>query len=405
MDIRPVNERESVSLGDVMRLSYYFQIDEEDYIRHLKKRNEGETVAKKNEAARAVFDNTGKLCTSTVLHDFKVRFDGHEVGMGGIGGVATLPEERRKGHVRAMFQNLLPEMRDRGMLFSYLYPFSMNYYAMYGYSQAYNRHVCQLETYQLKMFVKRREVTYRLVEPEINIETKERRLNDNDARDLSEVYNAFIKDRNLAVVRDTERLNRHFAKIPFCENRYTYICYSDGSPTGYVSFSIDDKVEQRCMDVAEICFKDQDAFGALMELLYQNAYQIRYVKLALPADMLFFIETVEGFSVKTTLNTQGMNRVVDAEAVLKLARIDSPLAKGRFSIKVSDQMLDWNNHTFLVEWENAERQVSIADSTIGADADLTVDIGRFTQLVTGYASARVGDMYFMPKQLFIGDFF
>ena len=62
-----------------------------------------------------------------------VRFDGHMVTMGGVGGVATLPEHRRKGAIRVCMDAALKKMYADGDVFSVLYPFSRAYYRQFGY--------------------------------------------------------------------------------------------------------------------------------------------------------------------------------------------------------------------------------------------------------------------------------
>jgi len=53
--------------------------------------------------------------------------------MAGIAGVATHPLARRSGHVRALMNRLLGEMRDEGCAVSVLYPFRPSFYGRFGY--------------------------------------------------------------------------------------------------------------------------------------------------------------------------------------------------------------------------------------------------------------------------------
>lgn len=64
----------------------------------------------------------------------RARFDGRIVELGGIGGVASLPQYRRKGGIRALMNAVLRDMYDRGFVFSGLYPFSRAYYKKFGYT-------------------------------------------------------------------------------------------------------------------------------------------------------------------------------------------------------------------------------------------------------------------------------
>ncbi len=62
--------------------------------------------------------------------------------MGGVGGVASFPYARRKGHVRTMFGRIFELMHDRGDAVSTLYPFRESFYERLGYaSMPQNRFV------------------------------------------------------------------------------------------------------------------------------------------------------------------------------------------------------------------------------------------------------------------------
>ena len=77
-------------------------------------------------------DDRTMLATMTVV-PWTTRFDGHAVPMGGIGGVASLPQYRRTGAIRGCFGAALRDMYDGGTLLSYLYPFSTAFYRRFGY--------------------------------------------------------------------------------------------------------------------------------------------------------------------------------------------------------------------------------------------------------------------------------
>jgi predicted acetyltransferase len=58
---------------------------------------------------------------------------GHTYQMAGVAGVASLPQVRRRGHVRAVLTDLLGRMRDSGHVVSALYPFRPSFYERFGY--------------------------------------------------------------------------------------------------------------------------------------------------------------------------------------------------------------------------------------------------------------------------------
>lgn len=54
--------------------------------------------------------------------------------MGGVTGVATMPEARRGGHIRALLQRLIEEMHADRQVVSTLYPFKTSFYELFGYA-------------------------------------------------------------------------------------------------------------------------------------------------------------------------------------------------------------------------------------------------------------------------------
>ena len=80
-------------------------------------------------------DDATMMATFCVL-PWRANFDGHEVVMGGIGGVASLPQYRRGGAIRCCFEAALPDMYAQGMTLSYLYAFSNAFYRKFGYELA-----------------------------------------------------------------------------------------------------------------------------------------------------------------------------------------------------------------------------------------------------------------------------
>lgn len=77
--------------------------------------------------------NSDKLAAKLHIHPLEV-FLGEEVfSMGGIAGVATWPESRRKGFIQDLMLESLEEMKQRGMSVSMLHPFSVGFYRKYGW--------------------------------------------------------------------------------------------------------------------------------------------------------------------------------------------------------------------------------------------------------------------------------
>ncbi len=92
-----------------------------------------------------VFDGK-KLIAGMHEIDYLMRFDGHSVKMSGIGGVGTLPEARKSGHIRHIFEKLLLQAYEKGVVFSSLSPFSHDFYRKFGYEIACARNKISIPT-------------------------------------------------------------------------------------------------------------------------------------------------------------------------------------------------------------------------------------------------------------------
>ncbi|MBA2776307.1 MAG: GNAT family N-acetyltransferase, partial [Chloroflexia bacterium] len=82
----------------------------------------------------AVFED-GQPQTSCAVHTMSENVRGKVFPMGGIGGVATFPQARRKGHVRKMMTRSFELMHEQGMPVSSLYPFRDSFYERLGYAE------------------------------------------------------------------------------------------------------------------------------------------------------------------------------------------------------------------------------------------------------------------------------
>ncbi len=81
-----------------------------------------------------VYEGSEALATCS-LHEMTENIRGTVLGMGGLGGVASLPQGRRRGHVRNMLAYSFELMHERGMPVSALYPFRDSFYERLGYAQ------------------------------------------------------------------------------------------------------------------------------------------------------------------------------------------------------------------------------------------------------------------------------
>lgn len=78
----------------------------------------------------------GKIVSCLVIIPSTIYLGGTIVPMGGIGGVATLPDQRKHGYAGMLMANSVHALRDLGFATSALYPFSFKYYRKFGWEFA-----------------------------------------------------------------------------------------------------------------------------------------------------------------------------------------------------------------------------------------------------------------------------
>jgi predicted acetyltransferase len=355
----------------------------------------------------AAFDDAGEMLGSIGVIPYQIAFDGHTVGMSGIGGVSTLPPYRRKGMIRACFEHAFAEMREQKQLFSALYPFSVMYYRKFGYEIATEVAEWTIDFSAIPDYA---DVggSYSMYSP------------GDDLSDYLMVYRAFSKYYTFAIDREICDMVP-FTSNPYEKFQFLYLFRNDaGEPKGYLSFyheTADNKSIINCVTPfhgVEFCFSDIEGLKGLLCFVRKFAPKYDTLKITLPKDFPLQLYLGETNDVKREMLFRGMVRVVDAEQVLRIAQYQG---NGAFSIRIDDPCAPWNQDCFDVKFE-AGRAVSIERG--GKSPDIAMSIGDFSRLITGcrneaplsqfpsvviYHNNPVFDQVFYSKPNWFGDFF
>jgi len=320
-----------------------------------------------NDRWAAFEDDDQTMMSYFIANPYPVNFDSHHCTMFSIGGVATLPQYRRRGGIRACFEAALPEMYDRGAAFSYLYPFSTAYYRKFGYEMC-----CENFGYQIKLSAFRSypvEGSCSLVEPGHLM------LNE-----IKTVYQVWQNKYNLMVENEDFEYAWVVNSNPAKSQVFTYVYKSnEGKPKAYVTFrKVEDATTQN-IKCSNFFFTDIEGFQGLMNLLQSCSSDHQNVSFELPTDQFItplFPEWSMGAG-KCEKIFQGMVRVINVEQVLKMAKYKGD---GTITIQVSDAQIPQNNHTFLVNFkDDTALEVSITEQP----ADISLGITDFSRLIVG----------------------
>lgn len=354
----------------------------------------------------AAYTDDGKEMMSTLtISQFQIQFDGHSCLMGGVGGVATLPQYRRQGGIRGCFRAALPDLYKKGYDFSYLYPFSTEYYRKFGFE-------CCVQKYQVTVqlgLLKPPPVagTLRLAESRCNLTEAIRAID----RAWESAYNMMV----LHQPRDYGWVEK---SSPAVSQEFTYVYFRpDGTPAAYTTFRKADQPDGRNLVCSRFCFVDKEGFAGLMQLLASLASDHMFAKFSVPAvpAMQYLMPEWSLGAARWTVQPAGMVRVVNVRHVLEKARC---IGSGCVTLEILDEIIPENNRTFRVTFSQ-DRVVSVEETRAEPDAVLTIPA--FSALICGVSdfaeAARWMDgvevrnphaclwPLFYPKKLMIADYF
>lgn len=304
---------------------------------------------------------------SSVLyaHDHDVWFDGQLTRSVGIGGVATLPEGRVKGGIRAIFETCLPQWYREGYVFSTLYPFSHHFYRKFGYELV--QKTCRYTVPIASLAPSRNDQPAALV---------------TDPAQLSAIADAFGKQNNLTIRRRPDQWS-FVSKDPYKDVRYTYTI----GERAFLTVKVKKKPQggDYTLDVVDLAFEDPAAFRDLLGFIYSLRAQFDQVEMPLPDRVPLHDMIDECYDVTQTVTQHGMARIINLRQALTMKCYPQG-ASGSFTMLVQDPQIEENNGLFQVIYEDgkAKRVEKIADCD--ASADLRVDIQTATRLILGSLS-------------------
>lgn len=321
----------------------------------------------------SAFDGgTEEMMSMFIVSDFTVHFDGHACKMGGIGGVATLPQYRRRGGIRGCFQAALPDMYASGYDFSYLYPFSTAYYRKFGY-----------ECCVRKLFFS---VHLGLLTPPEFHGTLRLAEAGNPMTEAIRAVDAVWEGKyNMMVQHRAEDYKWTEKQAPAVKQEFTYVCFSpNGTPKAYASFTKEDQDGGRNLVCSRFCFTDREGFSGLMNLFKSLSADHELVKFSLPASEAMehlFPEWSMG-AAACSLQPAGMVRAVNVKSVLEKAAYEG---SGSAVLRVRDPQIPENDRTFSLRFSQG-KAVSVEETREEADADLS--IAAFSALIAGVCDFR-----------------
>lgn len=318
MHCRHIRAEEFIKAEQIMNIAFRFQWD---------KYPENDSGTRHHNIYGAFEGDEMTSCI--VANAFTCAYFGNDVGMLGVGGVATLPEYRRGGHIRHLLTHVLQESYRRGDVLSSLYPFSHPFYRKFGFENGQHMNKLFLDTEELRQFP----VTGRV----------RQFMPGNDDTVIKDIYNTFIHNRNFACRRGDWEWNA-LKKDPYLTHVYTYLWYADdGKAEAY--FTVIHEEDSKNFILRDWAFLSARAVRGMFGFLGQLTPSGEKTEIWLPGDVNPFLLFNEPYALRVEHTSRGMIRVVNVEKALELHPFDDGAA---FTLQVKDNQITENNGTFCV---------------------------------------------------------
>ncbi|MEH7380719.1 GNAT family N-acetyltransferase [Bacillus sp. JJ1533] len=273
--------------------------------------------------------------------------------MGGIAGVATYPEYRRKGYVKELLTYALETMKTQGFTVSMLHPFDVSFYRKYGWELFSNR---------LKTIQQRSDLI--MLEPVEG--TVKRYLFENvNLDELNQVYRQYASRFSGMLVREDDWWKSVIDDLHIA-------IYYDATerPIGYILYETKDEK----MTVEEFVPVNAEARRGLWNFICQHDSMIAELEMITYEKEPLFFALKKQKTVKREVLPYFMVRIVDVESFLKEYKF---AGNETLKLQITDPFAPWNEKTLLVK----EGKVQVTEETEGA---LKLSINALSTVLFGH---------------------
>lgn len=288
---------------------------------------------------------------------FEVLIEGHTFKMGGVAGVASLPEYRRGGKVAKLIGESLVWMKEQGYSISLLYPFKISFYRSYGWEVA-----SAIKTHKFT----NTDLTFLP-----NVLGSVKRPDSIEALPiLKSLYTSFQESFNGLISREESWwMDKVLVDNPYCAVVYN----EQQKPEGYMIYRIKD----RKMVIKESITLTEQAKKGLWNFVCQHDSMIDQVDWPtyMDDDFSFYLNQP---NVETTIKTAAMARIVDAEMFLQkypFKKHPEPIV-----IEIEDEHAPWNNGIYTIENGHVCRGIESNQE----DKKMSMDINTLTAVLMGF---------------------
>ncbi|MDR0896648.1 MAG: GNAT family N-acetyltransferase [Oscillospiraceae bacterium] len=362
MPVRYLTPEDRMAYERIQSIAFVFSMDEKEEKAQIEK----DPGAPVNRIGH--FTEDGTLTACMALPEYTVYFDGHLVKMVGVGGVASLPEHRHGGAVRALFQASLRDMYKGGAVFSALYPFSHAFYRQFGYELSALAMQYEMPMEALKPFRCKADV---------------RMLRAGDSADeVKALYAAYSPRHNLAACRTDADWQSALPSDPLKVRAYPYLLSDEAGPSAYLVIVAEGAFpDEKCARVRELVFAHPQGLRDALGFLGRLSAQYGKTRIALPSDVPLPALLAANYDIEPKIRERPMARVINAAQALSLARYEEDTA---FTLRVHDDGIPENDAAFAVARQNGQTTVERLPEDSPADCEM--DVRTLAPLLLGFLS-------------------
>lgn len=345
------------SFDEAIRLSSYafqYHVPESDF----PKRKE---TMRKHKIYGAYED--GKLAAKLHLLDLKVKIQDKEWKMGGIAGVATFPEYRRRGYVSGLMRQALSAMKENGQIISFLHPFNIHFYRKYGWELVSDQKRVEINKIDLHMIG---QLSGRIT-----------RFN-KDTHDATaeEIYDRFTSKFSGMLVRDRD----WWLKSVYSDYQIAVWQTDEGRPEGYILY----KVEKSILDIQELAALTAEARIGLWNFICQHDSMVDKVKVltSVHDPFPYYLKQPKQHMEVTPYF---MARIVDLSMALGTYRFNGIPEQSLF-LHVADELAPWNTGTYQLSANGVQYFPPKEGGSCAhpPKRGLQLSINALTAVITGY---------------------
>jgi predicted acetyltransferase len=309
---------------------------------------------------------------------FVMRWNGRDVGCGGVTDVGTLPTHRRQGHLRRLMTQAFADMRAANQPVAMLWASMAAIYQRFGYGIAHTRWSYDFDPR-----------TVRFVD-EIATPGRLRLVESQEAWPrICSTYERFAAPRTLTLRREEQWWQRVVVRQWRAEMPPILLALyeEDGEVLGYVTYYVEHPLpagstsgpDQR-IEVRDLVWLTPAAHRALVRYLagYDLVFSIHSWRT--PVDDPLFYQVEEPRLLNARAFDGTLVRIVDLPAALEARGFD---ADGRLRFSFADDLCPWNTGSWELEVEGGCGRVRRTD----AEPELSLTSRSLAMLASGYQSA------------------